>query len=151
MAVNETYIAAPPETVFAVLSDPDSYGHWVVGSKHIRDADPDWPAAGSRFHHTIGFGPLTLDDDTISTRAEAPSLLELRTRARPFGTAAVRIELVRERAGTRVRMREDPGDARTAFLFTPLVHLLTRLRNVESLRRLAKLAEQRWPERERQP
>ncbi len=143
MAVNETYISAPPEKVFDVLSDPESYGYWVVGSKEIRDADRGWPAPGARFHHSVGYGPLTLGDDTVCERSERPNLIELRARARPLGTAIVRLDLRPEDRGTRVRMREDPGDALSAFVFTPLMHLLVRRRNSESLRRLAALAERR--------
>lgn len=143
MAINETYIAAAPERVFDVLSDPDSYGYWVVGSKKVRDADPGWPAPGTRFHHTVGFGPFTLDDHTVCKRSERPRMIEMRAKARPLGTALVRLDLEAEGGGTRVRMREDPGDALTAFVFNPLTHLLVRGRNEESLSRLAELAEGR--------
>ena len=61
----------PPEAVWGALADPGGYGYWVVGSKEIRDADPGWPAPGSRFHHTIGFGPFALDDHTQALEARA--------------------------------------------------------------------------------
>ena len=134
---------ASPEAVFDVLSDPNSYGYWVVGSERIRDADADWPAPGSRFHHTVGFGPLKVNDHTLSERMERPNLLELRAKARPLGTAKVRLELEAEGTGTRVRMFEDAGDILTAIVFNPLTHLLVRGRNEESLRRLAELAERK--------
>lgn len=143
MGKTERHIQAKPETVFAVLSDPFSYGYWVVGSEKIRDADDDWPAAGSRFHHTVGVGPFKVNDHTTSERAESPRLLELRAKARPLGTAKVRLELEPEGTGTRVRMFEDAGDFLTAFVFNPLTHLLVRGRNEESLRRLAELAERK--------
>ena len=47
-----------PGDVWEVLADPGEYGYWVVGSKVIRDADANWPEPGSKFHHTIGFGPV---------------------------------------------------------------------------------------------
>jgi uncharacterized protein YndB with AHSA1/START domain len=143
MARNDAFIAAPPAQVWAVLSDPDSYGYWVVGSKEIRDADPNWPAPQSRFHHTVGFGPFTVKDHTVCVRAEEPRLIELRAKARPLGTATVKLELRPEGNGTRVTMTEGPGDALTAFVFNPLTHLLVKGRNVESLRRLGELAERR--------
>ena len=143
MAVTETHIAASPENVFAVLSDPGSYGYWVVGSERVRDADPDWPAPGTRFHHSVGFGPFTIDDHTECREVDEPRMIELRAKARPLGTATVRLELEPEGSGTRVRMREDPGDLLTALVFNPLTHLLVRGRNEESLRRLAELAERR--------
>jgi uncharacterized protein YndB with AHSA1/START domain len=103
VAYTEKYIAAPPEKVFGVLSDPDSYGYWVVGSKEIRDAEPEWPAAGSKFHHTVGFGPFTVKDHTVAKRSVRPTFLELKARARPFGTAIVTHELEPEGNGTRVK------------------------------------------------
>ena len=67
----------------------------------------------------------------------------MRARARPLGTAKVRLELEPEDAGTRVRMYEDAGDLLTSLLFNPLTHLLVRGRNEESLCRLAELAERK--------
>ena len=64
MARNEVQIAAPREQVYALLSDPRSYGCWVVGSQRIRAADANWPAPGSSFDHRVGVGPLGLKDHT---------------------------------------------------------------------------------------
>jgi uncharacterized protein YndB with AHSA1/START domain len=140
MARNERLIAASPERVFAVLSDPDSYGHWVVGSDTIRDADDGWPAVGTRFHHRVGFGPLKINDHTEVLAADPPSRLELKAKARPLGTAHVVLTLERRGGGTLVTMIEDGGDALTKLVFNPLTHLLVRGRNAESLRRLEELA-----------
>ena len=143
VAINETHIDAPPERVFAVLADWRSYSEWVAGSKYMRGADPGFPAAGTRFHHVVGVGPLELADHTQVVEVEQPRRLILRARARPLGTAIVDLELTEADGGTHVRMREDPGDPLTAFVFQPLTHLLVRHRNVESLRRLKELAESR--------
>ena len=145
MARNERFIAASPEQIWRVLADADNYGYWVVGSKEIRDAEPDWPRPGSKFHHTVGFGPFTVRDHTRSIEAEEPRLLKMRAKARPLGTANVTLELHPEGNGTKVVMVEDPGDAVTAFVFNPLTHLLVRGRNVESLDRLAELSERQRP------
>jgi uncharacterized protein YndB with AHSA1/START domain len=59
-----TLIHVPPEQVFAVLADPAAYADWVVGSDTIRDADPTWPAVGSKFHHRVGIGLLKVNDHT---------------------------------------------------------------------------------------
>jgi uncharacterized protein YndB with AHSA1/START domain len=140
VARNVTTIDVPPAAVFDVLADPDSYGRWVVGSSEIRDADAAWPAVGSRFHHSVGIGPLTVDDETEVEQVIPGRLLRLHAKARPLGTAHVSIELQPAGDGTRVTMIEDPGDRLTGLVFTPITHLLVRLRNAESLRRLAKLA-----------
>ena len=140
MARTERLIPASPERVFAVLADPESYGYWVVGSDTIRDADPGWPAPGSRFHHRVGWGPLKVSDDTEVVSVDAPNCLELQARARPLGTARILLRLERRGGGTLVTMIEDPGDPLTWLVFNPLTHLLVRYRNAESLRRLDELA-----------
>ena len=140
MARTERLIAASPERVFGVLADPASYAYWVVGSDTIRDADENWPAAGSRFHHRVGFGPIKVNDHTEVLAVEAPRRLELKAKARPLGTAKVVLLLEPRGDATLVTMVEDAGDRLTRLVFNPLTHLLVRGRNVESLRRLEELA-----------
>ena len=144
MALNEIHIDTPPERVFEVLADYRSYGYWVVGSRKMRGMDPGFPAAGTRFHHQVGVGPLHLNDHTQVLEVKQPTKLILKAKARPFlGTAVVDLTLEAQNGGTHVTMREDPGDALTAFVFQPITHLLVRGRNVESLKRLKELAESR--------
>ncbi|HWI71460.1 MAG TPA: SRPBCC domain-containing protein [Baekduia sp.] len=140
MSRNQRLIPASPERVFAVLADPGSYAYWVVGSDVVRDADPDWPAVGTRFHHRVGWGPLKIDDHTEVIAADPPHRLELHAKARPLGTAHVVLELERRGGGTLVTMVEDAGDRLTRLVFFGLTHLLVRRRNQESLRRLEELA-----------
>jgi uncharacterized protein YndB with AHSA1/START domain len=144
MATNHARFDAPPEKVWAVLADPDSYGHWVVGSKRIRDADPRWPEPGTRFHHTVGIGPLEISDDSEVLEAREPERLVLQARARPSGIANVILEL-RGRAdgGTDVTMEEYPVAGLAKTVHNPLQDRLIHRRNVESLRRLKYLAETR--------
>lgn len=130
----------PPAAVWEALADPGGYGYWVVGSKVIRDADPSWPAAGSKFHHTIGVGPFTVSDHTESLEADAPSKLRLRAKGRPFGTAQVTMEMTAKDGGTVVSMIETPDGLTALLSLNPLVHVITRARNAESLMRLEELA-----------
>lgn len=140
MSINRRFIPAAPEAVWRVLAEPRTYGHWVVGSKRVRDADPSWPAPGSRFHHTVGFGPFTLDDHTESLAAEPPRRLVLRAHARPLGLAKVEIELEPAPGGTRVTLRENPTGVQKPLAYLPPVQLLAWLRNAESLARIERLA-----------
>lgn len=140
MATNERFMPVPPEAVWEALADPGGYGYWVVGSKDIRDADPAWPAPGSRFHHSVGFGPLTIDDHTVSLDARRPTFLRLRAKARPLGTARVTFTMTPHAGGTRVRMTENPDGLTSWLAINPLTQLLTRGRNAESLMRLEELA-----------
>jgi uncharacterized protein YndB with AHSA1/START domain len=143
MATNERLITATPEAVFDVLADARCYAYWVVGSRKIRDGDSSWPAPGSRFHHAVGVGPICIRDHTRVEEMRPGRFLQLKVKLRPFGTARVKLELEAADGSTRVTMVEDPADTATAFLFTPLVHLLMRGRNVRSLARLADLVEGR--------
>jgi uncharacterized protein YndB with AHSA1/START domain len=141
VAINETHIDAPPERVFAVLADWRAYGDWVVGSRYMRGVDPGFPAAGTRFHHQVGVGPLHLNDHTQVLEVDQPRRLILKAKARPMGTAIVDLTLEPDGTGTKVTLREDPGDKLSAFVFQPLTHLLVRGRNTEALKRLKDLAE----------
>jgi uncharacterized protein YndB with AHSA1/START domain len=140
MASNRRYMPVPPAAVWAVLADPESYGYWVVGSKLIRDADPGWPAPGSKFHHTIGVGPLKLRDHTVALEAEPPRRLKIRAKGRPVGTASVTLTMSAKDGGTLVQMTESPDGVYAIMALNPLLHLLTVARNAESLMRLEELA-----------
>ena len=140
MATNERYMPVPPEAVWDALADAGGYGYWVVGSKEIRDADPEWPAPGSKFHHTIGFGPFEVEDHTVALEAERPGLFALRAKGRPLGTAKVTLKMTELDGGTLVRMTENPDGLSSLLAFNPLIQLLTIGRNAESLMRLEELA-----------
>jgi uncharacterized protein YndB with AHSA1/START domain len=130
----------PPEAVWDVLADPGNYGYWVVGSKVIRDADPDWPAPGSKFHHTVGFGPFKVSDHSEAIETERPHLFRLRAKGRPAGTATVTLQMIPKDGGTLVKMSENPDGAFSLLAFNPLLQLFTLGRNTESLARLEELA-----------
>jgi len=146
MSTVRRQIDAPPERVWAVLSDADSYAHWVVGSRDTRDADPRFPAEGTSFHHTVAFGPIDLRDETEVVESDAPRRLVLHVKARPLGRAKVQIDLSADSGGTRVTMREGPESLIARLVYNPLADLLLRGRNDEALRRLATLAEGEHPE-----
>lgn len=133
---------AEPDEIWAVLADPWSYADWVVGSRQILSADPDWPAPGTEFRHKIGLGPLTTSDTTEVLEADPPRRLVLRAKARPLGVMVVVLELEPAGAGTRVTMVEDPEGA-WWLAYPPPMHLPMRLRNDETLRRLARAAAER--------
>ena len=145
MARTERLINASPTAVFDVLADPRSHVYWVVGSREIRDSDADWPRPGSRFAHTVNIGPLRVRDQTEVEEVDSGRRLQMRAKARPFGTARIKIELEPVVDGTRVTLVEQAADALSAFLFQPLTHLAVQRRNARSLDRLAELAEGRRP------
>jgi len=135
----------PAESVFAVLSDPRSFARWVVGSREIRSADPDWPAVGTAFDHKVGVWAITLSDHSEVVESKPPELLKMLVKARPFSKAYVTLRLRPVASGTRVEMDEVAANARSMLLFNPLTDPLIRIRNSESLRRLKALAEGKEP------
>ncbi len=142
MSVNEIEVDAPPAAVWAVLADPPSYEEWVVGNKAIRDYDPDWPAAGTEFHHKVGFGPLGVKDKTVSLEAVKSRRLAMNVRAFPAGQGVVTFDLTEAGEGTHVRMEELPAGGPVKRLW-PVLAPLVKVRNAETLRRLRRLAESR--------
>ena len=149
MARNSTFIDAPPERVFEVLSDPRSYGEWVVGSREIRDVDRDWPRPGGRFHHTVGWlGPLTVADNTEVEEIDPPRSIVLRARTRPWAVVRVELYVKPEDDGrTRVIMYESTVGGLATRAASTLLGLPLWGRNTESLRRLKRIAESRAAER----
>lgn len=145
MAKTVRNIQASPEEVFDILADPRSYAYWVVGSKEIRTADDGWPKRGTRFDHTVGMGPLRVNDHTVVEESIPGRYLQLEARARPMGRARVKLDLDGRDGATTVTMIEEPADSKTAFVFQPVTHLLTKRRNEHSLARLGELAETRRP------
>jgi uncharacterized protein YndB with AHSA1/START domain len=141
MATNRKLINAPPERVFEVLSDPDSYGDWVVGSSNIRDADPGFPRLGTRFHHTQGVFGRGIKDSTRVLECLPGRRLVLRVCARPLAVGRVSLQLTPVDGGTEVRMDEIAVGGLISAVPRMLADPPTWLRNEVSLSRLKRLAE----------
>jgi hypothetical protein len=124
------------QQLFDVLRDGFTYGDWVVGTRTIRAVDVEWPAKGSKLHYTVGYGPLRKDDETVSLSYEPQVSLELEARAWPAGTAHIRITAEPADGGIQVAIDEKPHRGPAKLLHNPLLDVLVKARNVETLRRL---------------
>jgi uncharacterized protein YndB with AHSA1/START domain len=142
MARAEIDVAAPPETVWAVLAEPGAYGEWVVGTKVTR-ADASWPAVGSSLEFRVEVGPLGAGDRTRVVAAEPPRLLVLRAELKQFGAAGVRLELEPSAGGTHVVMEEDAVEGLVATLRTRVSDAVLKARADVALGRLKRLVEAR--------
>jgi uncharacterized protein YndB with AHSA1/START domain len=143
MAHNERRIGTSPERVWDVLADGWLYPLWVVGATRMREVDDTWPAVDSRLHHSVGSWPVLVDDTTSVLECTPHSLLRLRARAWPTGDAHVTIQLSGAGADTLVEIDEDAASGPALLVPKPARDLGLHWRNVESLRRLAFLAERR--------
>ena len=142
MARNSTFIAAPPDAVWSVLEDAYCYPRWIVGSDRTLSADAAWPEPGSEFRVRL---PLGFEDSTTSRELEAGRRIVLDAAAGIFGPARVTITTEPHRGGTCLTMVEDPAGKLALLRYLPPMHLVLRLRNVESLRRLRTLVERAAP------
>jgi uncharacterized protein YndB with AHSA1/START domain len=141
-------IDAPPEVVFATLVDADAYPQWLVGAKHIRRVTSTWPAPGSSFHHSIGFGPLAIKDSTTVVDNQSPRLLVLLAGIGPLGSARVRFTVTPDgEGGSHLSVEEEPTTGPLKALWNPATRPLVAFglwgRNAASLQALRALAEDR--------
>jgi uncharacterized protein YndB with AHSA1/START domain len=141
-------IDAPPDVVFATLTDVESYPEWLVGAKHIRAVGETWPATGSSFHHTIGFGPLSMKDRTTVIDSHPPKVLVLLAGVSVLGSARVRFTVTDDgNGGSHLAIEEEPATGPMKVLWNPLTRPLLAAslwgRNAISLQSFRALAEER--------
>ncbi|WP_293783982.1 SRPBCC family protein [uncultured Aeromicrobium sp.] len=134
-------IKAAPEQIWAVLADGWLFPTWVAGAARMRDVEEAWPAEGSRIHHSVGVWPLLIDDATISTGCIPGRELRLRARIWPAGEAEIRLTLTPQGDETLVEMEEHLVAGPATLVPNVLSAPPLKWRNIETLRRLAFLAE----------
>jgi uncharacterized protein YndB with AHSA1/START domain len=141
MAINRRTMNVSREAVWAALADGHTYDYWVVGTRHIRDVDEGFPHEGTALHYRIGWGPFRHEGHSEVCTADPGRTLELTIHAWPAAAVKVLIEL-HELADdrTEVVMTEHPTSGPFAVLHNPLFDLAIKARNVESLRRLERVA-----------
>ncbi len=141
MSENERLIHASVEDVFAILTDGWSYAAWVVGASRIRDVDPGWPQPGHSIHHSVGAWPMLIDDTTTVQQYEPLRYLELKVRAWPTGEGKVEFVATDRDGNCHLVMREQTSKGPAALIPEAVIDPVLRLRNAETLQRLALLAE----------
>ena len=132
-----------PQQVFDVLQDGWLYATWVVGASRIRDVDADWPAVGSRIHHSAGVWPMLINDVSLVKEYDPPHTLLLQAKGWPAGEAHIRLTVTPSPGGCTVTIREDATAGPGRLVPPPVRHALLGWRNRESLNRLQMLAEGR--------
>jgi uncharacterized protein YndB with AHSA1/START domain len=143
MSTNTRTMDATPDQVWQVLADGWLYPLWVVGASRMREVDDSWPATGAKLHHSVGSWPILVSDETEVLESVPGSLLRLRAAAWPSGEAGVTIRLQPVGGGTEVTIEEDAIAGPGRLVPSPVRHAGLKWRNVETLRRLAFVAERR--------
>lgn len=143
MTVNTRSVRATPEQVWEVLADGWLYPLWVVGASRVRDVDATWPEVGSAIHHSVGVWPALIDDATVVLEVVPGSRLRLRAKGWPLGEAHVELVLTADGSGTTISIEEHPTSGPGALVPPPLTAPAIKWRNVEALRRLAYVVENR--------
>ncbi|WP_120493700.1 SRPBCC family protein [Microbacterium phyllosphaerae] len=141
MAKNVRTMSCRPTDVFQVLANGWLYPAWVVGASRMRDVDETWPQAGAELHHSVGVWPALLDDTTVVEEWSPPNRMVMRARGWPIGEARVTLRVRSYDGGTMVRIDEEPVSGPAALLPSILTAPILRVRNAETLHRLAYLAE----------
>ena len=143
MSTTSRPISATPEQVWSVLADGWLYPLFVVGASRMRDVDDTWPAVGSCLHHSVGTWPLLIDDTTEVLEVEEDRRIVLKARGWPAGEARVEISLRPTADATVVTIVENATAGPGALVPKPVQDVQLHLRNTETLRRLAFVAEGR--------
>jgi len=141
MTENERLIRASVEDVFAILTDGWTYAAWVVGASRIRDVEAGFPQPGRSIHHSVGSWPLLIDDRTTSEQYEPNRFLQLKVRAWPTGEGRVEFEATDKGGQCHLVMREQAVSGPAALIPKAVVDPVLRMRNSETLERLALMAE----------
>ena len=107
----------------------------------MRDVDNGWPAPGTKLHHSFGIWPLVIDDTTEVLEIEPDRRLVLEARGWPVGKARVEITVQPDGDDSLVSIAEDVTEGPARLVPEPIRLAGMDVRNRESLRRLAYLAE----------
>jgi hypothetical protein len=134
---------ASRQQVWNVIADGWTYSQWVVGNTRMRAVAPNWPAPGSRIHHTLGIWPVVLNDESEVESCTPLEELVLLAKGRPFGGARITLRLSDTHNGSRIEMAEVPVGGPLNWVPRRLALAAAWPRNRECLRRLASLAERR--------
>src|SRR3954452_5739153 len=136
-------VEATPEQIWGVLEDGWSYPSWVVGASRMRAVSDDWPATGSKLHHSAGIWPLVVNDETAVLESDPPRLLRLQAKGWPAGEATVELRIEAAGDGSKGAIVEGAAHGPGHYVPKVLRQPAIALRNTETLRRLAYMAEGR--------
>jgi hypothetical protein len=131
---------AGADAAWAVLADGWRLAAWVVGAARVDAVDGGWPAVGAGLRYGIGAWPAVLPGTAEVTRCVPGRELTLHGRT-PFGGVAMQLVVDPAPSGCELAMREDVVSGPARLVPQRVRAAMIGARNVETLRRLALLAE----------
>jgi hypothetical protein len=143
MSTNTRRMRCSPKAVFDVLADGWVFPTWVVGASRMRTVDDNWPEEGSALHHSFGVWPAVINDKTTVLEWDPPRLLVMQPSGWPLGEARVSIQAKPHGNGCIVRITERAVKGPGSLVPKPLLDVPLWIRNEETLKRLAFVAEGR--------
>ena len=132
--------AADPAAVWAVLADGWRLPAWVVGAARVAAVDRTWPVVGAQLRYGIGGWPLVLPGSAEVSACLPGRELALHGRT-PFGGVDVRVRIDDAPSGCVLEITEDVVSGPAHLVPARVRAAVIGARNVETLRRLAQLAE----------
>lgn len=126
-----------------MLADGWLFPTWVVGSSRMRSVDETWPQPGAKLHHSFGVWPILLNDETVVREWDPPRRAVISPKGWPVGEALVTIDVKPRKEGCVVRIQEKAQRGPATLIPSFLMDVYLHWRNVETLRRLAFIAEGR--------
>ena len=131
---------AGADAMWAVLTDGWRLASWVVGAARVQAVDAHWPEVGASLRYGIGGWPLIMPGAARVTEC-VPGLALALHGDTPFGGIDVRVLVEPAPSGCTLVMAEDAVSGPAHLVPGPLRAAAIGARNVETLRRLALLAE----------
>jgi hypothetical protein len=130
--------------VWTVLADGWWLASWVVGAARVQAVDASWPEVGATLRYGIGGWPLALPGSARVVECRPGAALALYGDT-PFGGIDVQVLLEPAPTGCTLVVREDAVSGAARLVPRPVRAAAIGARNVETLRRLALLAEAPTP------
>lgn len=131
---------AGADAVWAVLADGWWLSAWVVGAARVSAVDLIWPTVGAGLRYGIGAWPLVVPGSARVTVSRPARELVLHGTT-PVGGIELQLLVEDAAGGCVITMREDVVSGPARLVPARVRAAVIGARNVETLRRLALLAE----------
>jgi uncharacterized protein YndB with AHSA1/START domain len=135
-----TDLAAPPMTVFAVVSDYAQGPRWQRNMASAQWTSPAPHVAGATFEQTAHFMGREMTAAYEVTEHDPPRVTAIRSTSGPFPITVRRVVEPRG-GGTRVTETDSGGPGGIARIFSPLMKLMMKRTIRRDYRRLQELLE----------